>query len=63
MADLAEYWFQEGSYAFKAGIPLSELDCHYPEQDMSPGEWSALQSGWVNQRVKSLEDGGQTRLF
>jgi len=63
MADPAEYWFSEGTYAFKAGIPLSELESHYPEDDMTPGEWRALECGWVNQQVKALEERGQKRLF
>ena len=63
MADPADYWFAEGSYAFKAGIPLTELVRHYPENDMSPGEWNALERGWVAERTKSLEQGGQARLF
>lgn len=63
MADAADYWFAEGTYAFKAGIPLSELVRHYPEKDMNPREWDALERGWVAQRVKALEESGQTRLF
>jgi len=63
MADAAEYWFAEGSYAFKAGIPLTDLIRHYPERDMNPDEWKALERGWVAQRIKALEDGGQARLF
>lgn len=63
MGDSAEYWFSEGTYAFKAGIPLSKLEWHYPEDDMSPGEWRALESGWINQQVKTLEESGQKRLF
>ena len=63
MADAAEYWFAEGIYAFKAGISLSELIRHYPERDMSPGEWDALERGWVAQRIRALEEGGQARLF
>jgi len=63
MGDLAEYWFAEGSYAFKAGIPLSQLESHYPEGDMEPGEWRALEQGWVAERIKTLEQSGQTRLF
>ena len=63
MADAADYWFAEGTYAFKAGISLSELVRHYPERDMNPREWSALERGWVAEQTKSLEDNGQTRLF
>lgn len=63
MADPADYWFEEGTYAFKAGIPMSELVSHYPERDMNPREWNALERGWFAQHMKSLEEGGQTRLF
>lgn len=63
MADPAEYWFAEGTYAFKAGIPLGELVRHYPERDMTLSEWNALEQGWVAQRMKALEQGGQARLF
>lgn len=63
MADAAEYWFAEGIYAFKAGISLTDLVRHYPERDMNPHEWSALERGWVAERIKLLEDSGQTRLF
>jgi hypothetical protein len=63
MVDAAEYWFAEGTYAFKAGISLNELVRHYPERDMSPSEWSALERGWVTERTKALEDSGQARLF
>lgn len=63
MADAPEYWFAEGIYAFKAGIPLTDLERHYPERDMNPREWNALERGWVAERIKALEDSGQTRLF
>lgn len=63
MADAADYWLAEGTYAFKAGIPLGELIQHYPGEDMSPGEWDALERGWVSQRTRTLEEGGQARLF
>lgn len=63
MADAAEYWFAEGVYAFKAGIPLGDLVRHYPERDMSSGEWNALERGWVAQRIRALEESGQVRLF
>ncbi|MBS1269612.1 MAG: hypothetical protein MAG794_00563 [Gammaproteobacteria bacterium] len=63
MADPADYWFSEGTYAFKAGIRLSDLICHYPEDDMSLGEWNALERGWVSQHTKLLEERGQIRLF
>lgn len=63
MADPADYWFEEGAYAYKAGIPMGELVRHYPEREMNPREWSALERGWVAQRVKSLEESGQRRLF
>lgn len=63
MADAAEYWFSEGAYAFKAGIALRDLVSHYPETDMSPLEWSALEQGWCAQQVRILEESGQRRLF
>ncbi|MFZ0485835.1 MAG: hypothetical protein WAL83_02465 [Arenicellales bacterium] len=63
MADAADYWFAEGTYAFKAGIALADLVRHYPERDMNAVEWGALERGWVAQRTKILEEGGQTRLF
>lgn len=63
MADPADYWFEEGAHAFKAGIPLSDLLRHYPENKMSPGEWDALERGWMTQKTKSLEESGQIRLF
>jgi hypothetical protein len=63
MDDAAEYWFSEGTYAFKAGIPLTDLVRHYPERDMHPNEWKALERGWVAQRIRTLEESGQARLF
>lgn len=63
MADAADYWFAEGTYAFKAGIPLTDLVRHYPEQDMHPEEWNALERGWVAQQTRVLEESGQVRLF
>jgi len=63
MDESRNYWFEEGGYAFKAGIALAELAKHYPERDMNPREWSALERGWMAQRIKVLEDSGQTRLF
>lgn len=63
MASAGDYWFAEGTYAFKAGIPLTELVRHFPERDMNPEEWRALERGWVAQRLRSLEESGQVRLF
>lgn len=63
MADAGDYWFEEGAHAFKAGIPLSDLLRHYPENQMRKEEWDALEQGWMMQRTKTLEAGGQKRLF
>jgi len=61
--DTAGYWFSEGSYAFKAGIPMHDLVRHYPGYDMSPREWDALEQGWMAERIRFLEESGQSRLF
>jgi len=63
MAEVVDYWFAEGANAFKAGIPMSELMRHFPEREMSLGEWNALEQGWVAQQTKTLEQSGQARLF
>lgn len=63
MADSADYWFEEGEHAFKAGIPMSDLLSHFPESQMGREEWDALERGWMMQKTKLLEDSGQTRLF
>ena len=59
----SDHWFQEGSYAFKAGIDLPELNSHYPKSQMTFGEWSLLESGWLNMHKQYLERMGQIPLF
>ena len=58
-----DYWFEEGAYAYKAGIDLPELETHFPTQKMTVGEWQSLQSGWVTTQNEFLESMGQRRLF
>ena len=58
-----DYWFEEGAYAYKAGIDLPELENHFPKYKMTEGEWRSLQSGWVEKRNEFFENMGQGRLF
>lgn len=58
-----DYWFEEGAYAYKAGIDLPELEEHFPTQKMTIGEWRSLQSGWVAKQNEFFESMGQGRLF
>ena len=58
-----DYWFEEGAYAYKAGITLPQLDEHFPSRDMSVREWRSLQCGWLTMRNEFLESMGQRRLF
>ena len=57
------YWYEEGAYAFKAGIELDELDDHFPSGKMTRKEWQLLQTGWVSKQNEFYEDMGQGRLF
>lgn len=63
MPDSDNYWFEEGQYAFKAGISLVELGCHYPKRNMNTSEWNDLEKGWVCSQTQFLEQMGQARLF
>ena len=58
-----DYWYDEGAYAYKAGIDLPELDEHFPLQKMTLQEWRSLQSGWIAKQNEFLESMGQRRLF
>lgn len=62
MSDL-DYWYEEGSYAYKAGIELPELEEHFPAENMTLREWQSLQTGWVAKRNEDFESQGQGRLF
>ena len=57
------YWYEEGAYAFKAGIDLEELDEHFPLGKMTRKEWQSLQTGWVAKQNEFYENMGQGRLF
>jgi hypothetical protein len=57
------YWFEEGAYAYKAGIDLDELDEHFPAGKMTEREWRSLQTGWVAKQNEFFESMGQKRLF
>lgn len=61
MAD-GDYWYEEGTYAYKAGIGLVELDQHFPTHEMTAVEWQSLQSGWVAEKNDFFESMGQGRL-
>lgn len=58
-----DYWYEEGTYAYKAGIELPELDDHFPSQSMTVQEWQSLQCGWVATQYAFFERMGQRRLF
>jgi len=58
-----DYWYEEGAYAYKAGIELPQLDDHFPSRSMTPQEWQSLQSGWIAKQNEYLEHRGQGRLF
>ena len=58
-----DYWYEEGAYAYKAGIELLELDEHFPASEMTVQEWKSLQTGWVAKQNEFFESMGQGRLF
>ena len=58
-----DYWYEEGAYAYKAGIQLLELDEHFPASEMTTQEWKSLQTGWVAKQKEFFESMGQGRLF
>jgi hypothetical protein len=58
-----DYWYEEGAYAFKAGIELPKLDDHFPSQRMTAREWQSLQCGWAATQSKFFERMGKQRLF
>ena len=58
-----DYWYEEGAYAYKAGIELLELDEHFPSSEMTVQEWKSLQTGWVAKQNEFYESMGQGRLF
>ena len=58
-----DYWYEEGAYAYKAGIELIELDEHFPSSEMTVQEWNSLQTGWVAKQNEFFESMGQGRLF
>lgn len=57
------YWYDEGAYAYKAGIELGELEEHFPSGKMTEREWISLQTGWVAKQNEFFESMGQGRLF
>lgn len=57
------YWYEEGTYAYKAGIELDDLDEHFPSGKMTKREWLSLQNGWVAMQNEFFEHMGQGRLF
>jgi len=58
-----DYWYEEGAYAYKAGIELPELAEHFPASNMTLKEWQSLQSGWQAKQFEFFESMGQGRLF
>ena len=58
-----DYWYEEGAYAYKAGIELPELERHFPATKMTAREWRSLQRGWVEKRNEFFERNGQSSLF
>lgn len=58
-----DYWYEEGAYAYKAGIELPNLNEHFPANEMTVREWQSLQSGWVAKQKEFFESMGQGRLF
>ena len=58
-----DYWYEEGAYAFKAGIEWPKLGDHFPSQKMTIQEWQSLQCGWAATRCEFFERMGQRRLF
>jgi hypothetical protein len=58
-----DYWYEEGAYAYKAGIELPKLDDHFPSQKMTTQEWQSLQCGWAAMQSEYFERMGQRRLF
>ena len=58
-----DYWYEEGAYAYKAGIELPELDRHFPSTEMTVREWQSLQRGWVEKQHEFFDSMGQGRLF
>ena len=58
-----DYWFEEGVYAYKAGIELPALEEHFPTQKLTIREWRSLQSGWMAKQHEFFESMGQGRLF
>lgn len=62
MSDL-DYWYDEGAYAYKAGIDLPELEQHFPANNMTTREWRSLQTGWMAKQNEFFESMGQGRLF
>lgn len=59
----ADYWYEEGAYAYKAGIVLADLDEHFPLHELTAQEWRSLQTGWLTKQNEFLESMGQGRLF
>ena len=57
------YWYEEGGYAYKAGIEIDDLDEHFPSGKMTWREWRSLQIGWVAKQNEFFENMGQGRLF
>ncbi len=62
MSDL-DYWYDEGAYAYKAGIAMPELKDHFPSNNMNTREWRSLQTGWQAKQNEFFESMGQGRLF
>ncbi len=57
------YWYEEGAYAYKAGIELDDLEAHFPLAKMTSLEWESLQTGWATKQTEFYESMGQGRLF